>query len=122
MDKLHGYLLEIRAEVLPKGPAAVAVRYTLNQWRALTRFLEDGDLEIDNGATERAPKELNTTAAAAARFAARFALLVVIPELRSAERVETRIPEPYCGAWPLDTCGSAPVVVRRPFRHSFVRW
>jgi len=54
MEKLHGYLQQIGAEVLPKSPAARAVRYTLNQWRALTRFLEDGDLEIDNGATERA--------------------------------------------------------------------
>ena len=25
------------------------VRYALNQWEALTRFLEDGELEIDNG-------------------------------------------------------------------------
>ena len=54
MEKLHQHLLEIRAEVLPKSPAASAVRYALNQWEALTRFLEDGDLEIDNGATERA--------------------------------------------------------------------
>jgi transposase len=54
MKKLHQYLLEIRDEVLPKSPAARAVRYALNQWQALTRFLEDGDLEIDNGATERA--------------------------------------------------------------------
>ena len=30
------------------------MRYALNQWGALTRFLEDGELEIDNGATERA--------------------------------------------------------------------
>jgi hypothetical protein len=30
------------------------VHYALNQWDALTRFLEDGDLEIDNGASERA--------------------------------------------------------------------
>jgi transposase len=52
--KLHQYLLEIRDEVLPKSPAGKAVRYALNQWEALTRFLEDGDLEIDNGATERA--------------------------------------------------------------------
>src|SRR5690349_15635913 len=52
--KLHKYLLEIRNEVLPKSPAGKAVRYALNQWEALTRFLEDGDLEIDNGATERA--------------------------------------------------------------------
>jgi hypothetical protein len=54
MTKLHDYLLEIRDEVLPKSPEAKAVRYALNQWNALSRFLEDGDLEIDNGATERA--------------------------------------------------------------------
>jgi transposase len=58
MAKLHQYLLEIRAEVLPKSPAARAVRYALNQWEALTRFLEDGVLEIDNGATERANRDI----------------------------------------------------------------
>ena len=58
MEKLHEYLLEIREEVLPKSPAARAVRYALNQWEALTRFLEDGDLEIDNGATERANRDI----------------------------------------------------------------
>jgi transposase len=30
----------------------------LNQWEALTRFLEDGELEIDNGATERANRDI----------------------------------------------------------------
>jgi len=30
------------------------VRYTLKNWTALTRYCEDGDLEIDNNATERA--------------------------------------------------------------------
>ena len=58
MAKLHQYLLEIRDEVLPKSPGARAVRYALNQWEALTRFLEDGDLEIDNGATERANRDI----------------------------------------------------------------
>lgn len=58
MVKLLKYLLEIRDEVLPKSPAARAVRYALNQWEALTRFLEDGDLEIDNGATERANRDI----------------------------------------------------------------
>jgi hypothetical protein len=52
MAKLRVYLLRIREEILPKSPAARAVRYALNQWDALTRFLQDGDLEIDNGATE----------------------------------------------------------------------
>lgn len=57
-QKLNQYLLKIRDEVLPKSPAASAVRYALNQWEALTRFLKDGDLEIDNGATERANRDI----------------------------------------------------------------
>jgi hypothetical protein len=58
VEKLNQYLLKIRDEVLPKSPAARAVRYALNQWEALTRFLKDGDLEIDNGATERANRDI----------------------------------------------------------------
>jgi hypothetical protein len=58
MERLHRYLVGIQPEVLPKSPAARAVRYALNQWEALTRFLGDGDLEIDNGATERANRDI----------------------------------------------------------------
>jgi transposase len=54
LEKLHNYLLEIQAEVLPKSPEGRAVRYTLKNWTALTRYCEDGDLQIDNNATERA--------------------------------------------------------------------
>ena len=54
LDKLRNYLLEIQAEVLPKSPEGRAVRYTLKNWTALTRYCQDGDLEIDNNATERA--------------------------------------------------------------------
>jgi transposase len=54
LDKLHNYLEEIQAEILPKSPAGRAVRYTLKNWTALNRYCEDGDLEIDNNATERA--------------------------------------------------------------------
>src|SRR5205814_4015440 len=43
------YVLELQPEVLPKSASGAAVRYALNQWDALTRFLEDGELEIDNG-------------------------------------------------------------------------
>jgi transposase len=58
MGKLHQYLLELQPEVLPKSPSGAAVRYALNQWKALARFLEDGELEIDNGATERANRDI----------------------------------------------------------------
>ena len=58
LGQLHQYLLELQPEVLPKSPSGAAVRYALNQWEALTRFLKDGDLEIDNGATERANRDI----------------------------------------------------------------
>jgi transposase len=58
IGKLHRYLLKLQQEVLPKSPSGAAVRYGLNQWQALTRFLEDGELEIDNGATERANRDI----------------------------------------------------------------
>ena len=45
---------------MPLSSAAnsCAVIYALNQWEALTRFLQDGELEIDNGATERANRDI----------------------------------------------------------------
>jgi len=58
ISKLHNYLLELKTQVLPRSPSGAAVRYTINQWEALTRFLEDGELEIDNGATERANRDI----------------------------------------------------------------
>jgi len=54
LEKLRNYLLEIQGEVLPKSPEGRALRYTLKNWTALTRYCEDGDLQIDNNATERA--------------------------------------------------------------------
>ena len=58
LQKLHKYLRQLQQQVLPKSPSGAAVRYALNQWEALTRFLEDGELEIDNGATERANRDI----------------------------------------------------------------
>lgn len=54
LDQLHQYLAKIRDQVLPKSEAGQAVSYTLKNWTALTRYCRDGDLEIDNNATERA--------------------------------------------------------------------
>ncbi|MEQ8784573.1 MAG: IS66 family transposase [Roseibium album] len=40
-------------EVSGKSGTAEAIRYALNRWQALGRFLEDGTIEIDNNAVER---------------------------------------------------------------------
>jgi transposase len=39
--------------VLPKAPIAEALGYVRNQWSALTRFVEDARLKLDNNAAER---------------------------------------------------------------------
>jgi hypothetical protein len=37
-----------------RGPTAEAIRYALNHWSGLERFLEDGRIELDNNGVERA--------------------------------------------------------------------
>ncbi|QEL16692.1 IS66 family transposase [Limnoglobus roseus] len=45
-----------RATAVPKTPIADAITYVTNQWGALTAYVRDGDLAIDNNAAERAVK------------------------------------------------------------------
>ena len=45
---------ELRPTLLPQSPLGKAVSYILNEWTALTRYLEDGRLEVDNNLTENA--------------------------------------------------------------------
>ena len=40
-------------ERIPGSDAGAAIAYTLKNWTALTRYSADGDLSIDNNATER---------------------------------------------------------------------
>jgi transposase len=47
------WLDEQSLAVLPKSPLGEAIGYARNQWTELTRYLEDGALEIDNNASER---------------------------------------------------------------------
>jgi hypothetical protein len=53
LNQLHDYPLTIREQVLPKSAAGQAIAYTLKNRVALTRYCSDGDLSIDNNATER---------------------------------------------------------------------
>jgi len=53
LQDIHAYLERERPHVLPKSPQGEAIAYTLSNWKALTRYCEDGDLEIDNNGAER---------------------------------------------------------------------
>ena len=54
LEKLHGYLNQQQARVLPKSPLGSAIGYALRNWAALTRYTEDGRLKIDNNGAEQA--------------------------------------------------------------------
>lgn len=56
LRELRAWLDAEALKLLPKSPIGQAATYALNQWDALLRYCEDGQLSIDNNASERAMK------------------------------------------------------------------
>jgi len=54
LDDLRQWLEKSLRSLSRKSETAGAIRYALSRWRALTRYTDDGRLEIDNSAAERA--------------------------------------------------------------------
>lgn len=54
LTAMHAWLLTLQRDVLPKSVLGVAIAYTLKHWQALLRYTEQGFLNIDNNAAERA--------------------------------------------------------------------
>ena len=54
LDGLRSWMEKALRSLSAKSDTAGAIRYALSRWRALTRYTEDGRLEIDNSAAERA--------------------------------------------------------------------
>jgi transposase len=50
---LHDWLQTTLATVSKKSELAVAIRYALTRWTALTRYRDDGGIEIDNNTAEQ---------------------------------------------------------------------
>ena len=57
-EALHTWLTEQRLRLAKADATAKAIDYTLSNWRALTRFLDDGNVPIDNNAAENAIRPL----------------------------------------------------------------
>ena len=53
LDKLKPWLVRTLADEPPSSELAKASGYILNHWNALTRFLDDGRLHLDNNLCER---------------------------------------------------------------------
>jgi transposase len=58
LDALRAWLKATLFTVSAKSPLAGAIHYTLVRWAALTRFVEDGRIELDNNTAERAIRPL----------------------------------------------------------------
>ena len=54
LDELRHWMEKTLRSLSTKSETAGAIRYALSHWRALTRYVDDGLLEIDNNAAERA--------------------------------------------------------------------
>jgi uncharacterized protein YheU (UPF0270 family) len=54
VEELHRWLNKTLTQLSRKSDTARAIRYALSRWRALTRYLDDGRIEMDNSAAERA--------------------------------------------------------------------
>jgi transposase len=54
LEALHTWLHTNLSSLSRKSELALAIRYALSHWLALTRYRDDGRLEIDNNAAERA--------------------------------------------------------------------
>jgi len=53
LAEIQSWLEREKIQVLPKSPVGDAIGYAINNWQALLRYCEDGDLEIDNNNAER---------------------------------------------------------------------
>ena len=54
LDDLRQWMEKTLRSLSTKSETAGAIRYALSHWRALTRYVDEGLLEIDNSAAERA--------------------------------------------------------------------
>ena len=60
LESLHEWLRETLARTSKKSDLARAIGYVLMRWKALTRYRDDGRIEIDNNAAERALRVIAT--------------------------------------------------------------
>ncbi len=58
LDALHAWLSATLQTVSAKSELAVAIKYALVRWTALTRYRDDGRIEIDNNSAERSIRPL----------------------------------------------------------------
>ena len=100
VDDLHIWLME-RLKMIPgKSQMAEVIRYGLGRWAGLSRFIDDGHLELDTNAVERAMRPIalnrkNALFAGNDQGGEHWAILATLIECCKLSRVE---PKAYLAA------------------------
>jgi transposase len=58
LHEMKAWLESTLTKIARKSALAVAIRYALTRWAALTRYVGDGRIEIDNNAAERSIRDV----------------------------------------------------------------
>lgn len=58
VEELHQYLVARNRQVSAKSKLGEAIRYALTRWEGLSRFLDDGRIDLDNNTVERSIRPL----------------------------------------------------------------
>jgi transposase len=58
VDDLHAWFTAQLSKLPGRSPTADAIRYAMNHWDGLRRFLDDGRIELDTNSIERAMKPI----------------------------------------------------------------
>lgn len=93
-QKLKPYLAQLVQTATPTDPICKAARYYLNHWDALTRFLDDGRIPLDNNAVESALRvirlgENNYLFAGSTAAAKRTAAILTVLATARAHKLNT---------------------------------
>jgi hypothetical protein len=54
VEAMHAWLTDLLGRLSGRSTLAQAIRYALNHWKGLVRFLDDGRFELDTNIVERA--------------------------------------------------------------------
>lgn len=95
VEEFNAWAIKQRAALSASSPTAKAFCYMLNHWGAFTRYLERGDLKIDNNAAERALRVIavgrnNWQFAGSARGGRAIATLMSLIETAKANGLNPR--------------------------------
>jgi transposase len=103
IDDLEPWLRAKLALISQKSKLAEAIRYALSRWAGLTRFLDDGRIEIDSNVVERSTVWFIRVTSRSQAFWKRYVGLFSHPvlstlvrwrrSLRSADRASTHLPQ-----------------------------